>query len=120
MDIQTNIVFRHLKNSKKFITVEQGGSRSGKTFNILLWLIMESFKGKYEFDVVRKTLPSLKATALKDFVEILDKLGIWESLTKIGKEEYLLIQQTILKKKFPRINFDKQWDMQHLQDEGIL
>ena len=33
MKIQTNIVFRHLIKSDKKIIVEQGGTRSGKTFN---------------------------------------------------------------------------------------
>jgi len=87
--------------------------QSQKAINVLL---------KYHYYLYKRFLKNRVKAELHCPLDsvILDKLGIWESLTKIGKEEYLLIQQTILKKKFPRINFDKQWDMQHLQDEGIL
>jgi gluconate 5-dehydrogenase len=37
--IKTNKVFRHLETSKSKIVVQQGGTRSGKTYNILLWII---------------------------------------------------------------------------------
>ena len=37
--LQSNVVFRHLETSNKRIVIEQGGTRSGKTYNILLWII---------------------------------------------------------------------------------
>ena len=36
--IKVNKVYTHLKRSNKKIVVEQGGTRSGKTYNILLWI----------------------------------------------------------------------------------
>jgi len=36
--LQTNKVFELLSDSDKRITVMQGGSRSGKTYNILIWI----------------------------------------------------------------------------------
>ena len=39
--IQTNVVYKHCVNSKAKILVEQGGTRSGKTYNILLWIIFK-------------------------------------------------------------------------------
>ena len=39
--IKTNVVFKHLNASNKRITIEQGGTRSGKTYNILIWLIFD-------------------------------------------------------------------------------
>ena len=46
------------------------------------------------------------------------------SLTKIHKEEYLKLQQEIKEKMErrgdTRIEFDTQWDEQHLEEEGLL
>lgn len=56
----------------------QGGTRSGKTYSILMYLIELCFlypNAGMEIDVVRKTLPSLKATAYKDFLELLQSFG---------------------------------------------
>lgn len=50
---------------------------------------------------------------------VLYELGVNQSLTKINKENFLDIQQNIARRIFPRIDFDKQWDKQHLEDEGI-
>ena len=71
--LKTNVVFKHLVESNKKIVVEQGGTRSGKTYNILLWIIFEycsNNKGKI-VTVCRKTFPSLRATVLRDFLDIL-------------------------------------------------
>jgi len=70
--LKTNVVFKHLVNSNKKIIVEQGGTRSGKTYNILLWIIFEycfNNKGKI-VTICRKTFPSLRATVLRDFLDI--------------------------------------------------
>ena len=71
--IQTNIVYKHLVNSKKKIIVEQGGTRSGKTYNILLWIIFEycTHNTNKIITICRKSFPSLRATVLRDFFEIL-------------------------------------------------
>jgi hypothetical protein len=41
VNIKTNVVFEHLLESTKKITIEQGGTRSGKTYNILLFIIFK-------------------------------------------------------------------------------
>ena len=71
--IQTNIVYKHLVNSQKKIIVEQGGTRSGKTYNILLWIIFEYCTHNTDkiITICRKSFPSLRATVLRDFFEIL-------------------------------------------------
>lgn len=73
MQIKTNKVYNHLTKSTKRITIEQGGTRSGKTYNILLWIIFDyCFKNKGKvITVCRKTYPSLRATAMRDFIDIL-------------------------------------------------
>jgi len=77
--IQTNIVYKHLVNSKKKIVVEQGGTRSGKTYNILLFIIFyycTNQKGKI-ITICRKTFPSLRATVMRDFLQILKNHQIY-------------------------------------------
>jgi phage terminase large subunit len=76
--IQTNKVFKHLQNSTKKIIVEQGGTRSGKTYNILIWIInfCDKNKGK-TITICRKTFPALRGTVMRDFFEILNKNKIY-------------------------------------------
>jgi phage terminase large subunit len=72
-DIKTNIIWKHLSNSNKRIVIEQGGTRSGKTYNILMWIIFSycsNNKGKI-ITICRKTYPALRATAMRDFIDIL-------------------------------------------------
>ena len=76
---QTNIVFRHLEKSNKRIVIEQGGTRSGKTFNILLWIIFSYTlrnKGK-TVSIARKTYPALRTSAMRDFLDILKQSGLY-------------------------------------------
>lgn len=79
MRLKTNVVFEHLDESKKKIVAEQGGTRSGKTYNILMYLI---FKYSLEntghiITVVRKTFPSVRATVMRDFFDILRKHDLY-------------------------------------------
>ena len=39
MKVQTNVVYDYLKQTDSKIKIFQGGTRSGKTYNILMWLI---------------------------------------------------------------------------------
>jgi phage terminase large subunit len=76
--LKTNKVFDLLAQSNKRITVMQGGSRSGKTYNILIWFIVKLLQEKdMTLTVVRQSLPSIKGTVLRDFVDILSRLGIY-------------------------------------------
>ena len=73
MKIQTNKVYKHLLRSNKKIIVEQGGTRSGKTYNILLFIVFEyclNNTGK-TITICRKTFPSVRATVMRDFIDIL-------------------------------------------------
>ncbi len=73
MDVNVNVVFEHLLDSQSKIVVEQGGTRSGKTFNILLYLIFhycQTNKGK-TVTICRKTFPALRSSVMRDFLEIL-------------------------------------------------
>ena len=71
--IQTNKTFHELDTSNKRISIFQGGSRSGKTYNILTYLIFKyalTNEGK-TISICRVTFPALRSTVMRDFFEIL-------------------------------------------------
>ncbi len=91
--IETNKVFGHLKRSTKKIVVEQGGTRSGKTYNILLWIIFhytDKNEGK-TITICRKTFPALRASVMRDFFEILRNHDIYNEIyhNRSNSEYYL-------------------------------
>ena len=91
--IQTNKVFNHLIKSDKRIIVEQGGTRSGKTYNILLWLIFyytERNTAK-TITICRKSFPSLRASVMRDFFDILREHDLYrEDFHNKSSHEYHL------------------------------
>jgi phage terminase large subunit len=96
--IKTNKVFRHLERSKSKIVVQQGGTRSGKTYNIILWIIF-SYCQKNEGKIIticRKTYPALRGTVMRDFLTILKDHEIYseEDHSKTASE-YKLNGNTI-------------------------
>lgn len=79
MEVKTNVVFKHLQNSEKRILIEQGGTRSGKTYNILIWILLGYIAqntGK-TISIARKTYPSLRASAMRDFIAIAQSVGLY-------------------------------------------
>jgi len=78
LNINTTITFEHLLDAKNRVTQHIGGTRSGKTYAILQWLIVKAIEGKETITVVRKTIPSLKRTVIKDFTDILKQIGIYD------------------------------------------
>ena len=96
--IQTNIVYKHLVNSDKKIVVEQGGTRSGKTYNILLFIIFHycTHNKNKIITICRKTFPSLRATVLRDFLQILNHYQIYrEDFHNKSSSEYNLFGNLI-------------------------
>lgn len=80
MQVQTNVVFNHLEKTENKIVIEQGGTRSGKTYNILLWLIFsyaQQHTGK-TISIFRVTYPALRATVMRDFLDILNKYDLYK------------------------------------------
>jgi phage terminase large subunit len=76
--INTTKTFDNILNSTKRITQHIGGTRSGKTYAILQYLIFESLQKSLDITVVRKTIPQLKKTVIKDFKDILVEMGVWK------------------------------------------
>jgi len=88
--IKTTIVFEELLKSDeldKRIVIAQGGSRSGKTFNILIyWIYRLLQEEKKTLTIVRKTLPSLKNSVLKDLIQVLELFEVYDP-NKFHKQE---------------------------------
>lgn len=79
MIIDCNIQFEQLLNSNKRFRVHQGGTRSGKTYAVcqyLAYLLRESEK-PLTISIVRKTLTALKGSVQRDFIQILERLGMY-------------------------------------------
>jgi phage terminase large subunit len=91
--IQSNIVFEHLNSLSKKILVEQGGTRSGKTYNILLWLIFNYCNNNTSktITICRKTFPAVRGTVMRDFFEILKEYDLYfEELHSKSTNEYYI------------------------------
>jgi len=57
------------------IQIHQGGTRSGKTYSICQALIEWCVNNKnagWVITIIRKTMPALKASVMRDFFEILE------------------------------------------------
>jgi phage terminase large subunit len=79
INLKTNIVFENLVDSDKKIIINQGGTRSGKTFNILLYIIFYYCLNNTDktITICRKTYPALRATVLRDFINILREHNLY-------------------------------------------
>lgn len=73
-------VSKAIQNGCKVVSA-QGSSRSSKTYNILIFLIVYLLQHpKTVLSVVRKTLPALKGSSYRDFKEIMqDKFKLWDN-----------------------------------------
>ena len=91
--IRVNKVYGHLNRSDKKIVVEQGGTRSGKTYNILLWIIFH-YCGNNEgktITIARKTFPAVRSSVMRDFIEILKGSDLYrEENHNKSNHEYML------------------------------
>lgn len=98
ISLKTNVVFDHLTDSDQRFVVEQGGTRSGKTYNILIWIIF-AYCSQHRNRIVtitRKSFPALRGSAMRDFFEILDMHGLYDqNLHNRSNNEYKLFGNTI-------------------------
>lgn len=79
MKLQTTRVFSEITNARRngYTTVsEQGSSRSAKTYNTVIWIVCQCLAvPKTTVSICRATLPSLKGSVLRDFIEVLQRIG---------------------------------------------
>jgi phage terminase large subunit len=79
LTVNTTLTFDNLLSANKRITQHIGGTRSGKTYAILQYLIVKALQEPQNITIVRRTVPSLKRSVIKDFKEIMQELGIWSN-----------------------------------------
>jgi phage terminase large subunit len=66
-------------NSDKRFYLHIGGSRSGKTYSILQYIIIYCFKNKDKtITIARKTFPSLRLGAYREFIQLLKELDVYK------------------------------------------
>lgn len=81
--------YHHFRQSTSKIQVHQGGTRSGKTYSILQSLVELAWKNKDKglvITICRKTFPSLRASAMRDFFTIVESQG-WYNQASHNKSE---------------------------------
>lgn len=94
IDIKTNVVYDYTDASEKKYVIHQGGTRSGKTYNILLWIIFKycmTNRGKI-ITICRKTGPSLRGSVMRDFFDIIKHHNLYseDKHNKTNKEYYFM------------------------------
>ena len=92
IEFDATIVFnknqKALQSDKRFI-INEGGSRSSKTYSLCQLIILHAIQHpKQTISVVRKTFPSLRATVYRDFVEVLQSMNLYEK-TNHNKSEHI-------------------------------
>lgn len=70
------------------IIINQGGSRSSKTYSILQLLIIEALRKRQLITIVRKSFPSLRGSVMRDWRDIMLELNIYDE-NKHSKTENL-------------------------------
>jgi phage terminase large subunit len=95
--IDTTVTFDNILNSIARTTHHVGGTRSGKSFAILQYCIVQAIEHPQTITIVRKTIPSLKRTIIKDFLDILKSLRLfreddWNVTDRVYKLQDSVIQ----------------------------
>ena len=80
LKISATPVFEKNWNATKRYVVNQGSTRSSKTYSILQVLICKALSSDYPLtiSIVRKTLPALKKSVLRDFIAILNSMDLYD------------------------------------------
>jgi phage terminase large subunit len=78
LNIKGTIVLRKNLNADTRIVVNQGGTRSSKTYSLAQLIILKALqeRGKV-YTICRKTLPALKGTAYRDVMSILEENNLY-------------------------------------------
>jgi phage terminase large subunit len=82
MDIKATAIFEKnyeaILGDRRFI-INEGGSRSSKTYSLCQLMIIYCLQNNNKVvSVIRKTFPALRATVLRDFIEILKEIGLYK------------------------------------------
>ena len=93
LKIQATTVFQSNWDAKTRYVVNIGGSRSTKTYSILQLLIVKALESTdpLVISIVRKSLPALRISVMRDFLNILKQLDLYnEELHNKTENTYML------------------------------
>lgn len=93
MEIKSTIIFEKnyeaLNDPSLRFVINEGGSRSSKTYSLCQLIIIYCLQNNNKVvSIIRKTFPALRATVMRDFIEILKELNIY-SLEDHNKSEHI-------------------------------
>ena len=92
MEINSTVIFERnydaLKSDVRFI-INEGGSRSSKTYSLCQLIIVYCIQNRGKVvSIIRKTFPALRATLMRDFLEIMRTLEIYD-VNRHNKSEHI-------------------------------
>jgi phage terminase large subunit len=93
MEIKSTVIFEKnyeaLNDKGIRFVINEGGSRSSKTYSLCQLVIIYCLQNNNKVvSIIRKTFPALRATVLRDFIEILKELNIY-SVEDHNKSEHI-------------------------------
>lgn len=87
LNLKATLIYLKTRERTERIVINEGSSRSSKTYSIMQMFFTKMYEeNNILITVVRKTLPSLKATAYRDWLDILNKNDVY-SLNHHNKSE---------------------------------
>jgi phage terminase large subunit len=87
LQIQTSKTFDDINSDRKIVLL-RGGSRSGKSYSTVQYLIVKALEeAGTVISIVRKSFPSLRISTLRDFRSIMNDLGLWEEESYLATEK---------------------------------
>lgn len=104
IDLKVTPLYHRIEGVDARIIFLRGGARSSKSYTItqkiVLWLYTGWIDGDYVpeglFSIIRLTMPALKATVYRDFIEILHQLGIYHFVNHMKTtSEFSLGRRTV-------------------------
>ncbi len=93
MEIDSTVIFQKnyaaLTDPALRFIINEGGSRSSKTYSLCQMLIVYCYQNKNKVvSIIRKTFPALRATVMRDFLEIMKSMDIYE-ISNHNKSEHI-------------------------------
>jgi phage terminase large subunit len=78
LNLKGTVVLQKNLNASTRIVVNQGGTRSSKTYSLAQLIILKALQSKGKvYTICRKTLPALKSSAYRDFFNILESHNLY-------------------------------------------
>jgi phage terminase large subunit len=93
MEIDSTVIFEKnyeaLQDKDVRFIINEGGSRSSKTYSLCQMIIVYSLQNRGKVtSIIRKTFPALRATVMRDFLEIMKMMDLYD-VNSHNKSEHI-------------------------------